>query len=177
MSSRVSTHTMFIDKECLLEALDIIGCKYRLEDERIITDRKDYYGDEIFAPRNGKYVFIHDSAAMNYHGQYGPAYPWNNNNLPVWLDVGTFLQKVDAAYQKSYSAKLEKMAEEERRREEERKRQMVEAKKKQIIENAKAKGYHVKESREGNTIQLVLVRTVMRCQKHGSMWPTLKRTA
>ena len=73
MSSRVTTHTMFIDKECLLKALDDIGCKYKVQGETIVTERKDYYGDEIFMLRNGKFVFMHDSAAMNYHGQYCPS--------------------------------------------------------------------------------------------------------
>ena len=158
MSARITTHTMFIDKECLMRALDKVGCKYHEEDEMIITDRKDYYGDEIFILKDGKYVFMHDSAAMNYHGQYGPSYPWNENRLPEWVDVGKFLQSVDAAYKKVYSIKLEKLADEERKREIERKKQIVEEKKQQIIKDAKAKGYAVKEKMNGKKIQLVLVR-------------------
>jgi len=155
MSAVVRTHTLFLDKECLLEALDVIGTKYTVQGNMIVTDRVDYYGPEKFIWENDRFLFVHDSTANKEQ-----RYPWNRNNLKEWVSVGSFLRSVDAEYRNAYGVKMERIAEEERRAEEERIRNMIEGKRSEIIAKAREKGYYIKETKEGNQIQLVLTRTV-----------------
>lgn len=42
MSADVKTVTPFIDKECLLKALDKLDVKYTIKQNEIITERVDY---------------------------------------------------------------------------------------------------------------------------------------
>jgi uncharacterized protein (UPF0335 family) len=67
---------------------------------------------------------------------------------------------VSKEYGAAYQRHLDKLAEQERARVEEARKARVEATRKQVITNAKAQGYSVKEVRNGNKIQVVLTRTV-----------------
>jgi hypothetical protein len=71
---------------------------------------------------------------------------------PEWLS------RVSARYQAHWRAKQERLAAEERQRLEEERQRVVEAQRKAVHERAKKMGYQVKESREGETIRLVLVK-------------------
>jgi len=146
MSAVVKMHTLFIDRECLLDALGALDVKYAIEGKNVkITNNEMFvWGDERF-------IFVHDSGA--------------EMGIKEWMSVNTsissFLKSVDAEYKKAYDAKMERLAEEERKAAEERKRQMIEAKRNEIILKAKEKGYYIKETREGGQIQLVLTRTAL----------------
>ena len=73
---------------------------------------------------------------------------------PEWLS------RVHSRYQYHEAAKLERAAAEERRRLEEERQKLVEAQRVAVQEKAKKLGYQVKESREGDTIRLVLVKRI-----------------
>ncbi len=71
---------------------------------------------------------------------------------PAWLS------KLDASYQVHWHAKQQRLAAEERRHLEAERQRVVEAQRAAIHERAQKLGYHVKETREGGTIRLALVR-------------------
>lgn len=165
MSAVVKTHTPFISRELLLEALDALGVSYTVSQNQIVTDRKDYYGHQIFvySSTSGKYVFQHDSSA-DVGSRWNP-YPWGAS-FREWNTVSSFLQAVDTEYNNAY-IRLEERIEEEKKienerrlaEEKERKRQFILKQKQTILDKAKEKGYSVKETVEGNKVRLVLVRT------------------
>jgi hypothetical protein len=175
MSAVVKTVTPFIDKECLLKALDKLNVKYTIRQNEIVTERKDYYGNQKFVFIGGKYKFQHDSSAeIEQYKQRWGTYPngWQAN-WKEWKSVSEFLQAVEKKYNYFYKEKLaeierkrqEALAEVERRRLEEEAKRLeeerkayVEKQKQAIIEKAKAKGYAIKEKKVGNKIKLVLVR-------------------
>jgi hypothetical protein len=71
---------------------------------------------------------------------------------PEWLS------RVSARYQAHWSAKQERLAAEERRQLEEERQRVVEAQRQAVHERARKMGYQVKETREGETLRLVLVK-------------------
>ena len=152
MSSVIKTTTPFISKELLCSALDALHVDYAVSGTEIVTNLRDYYGKQkfVYSSSTGKYLYQHDSSA---NGRYNP-YPWGLD-VKQWGSVSNFLQSVNLEYNKAFK----RMEEEKHRLEEERRKQYVESQKKAIIEKAKAKGYSVKETKQGDKIRLVLVRT------------------
>lgn len=73
---------------------------------------------------------------------------------PAWLS------RVSAQYQVHWTAKQARLAADERRRMEEERRRVVEVQRQAIHERAKKMGYQIKESREGETIRIMLVKRV-----------------
>ena len=161
MSAVVKTITPFIDKECLLKALDKLGVKYEIKGTEIITERIDYQGNQKFILTNGRFKFQYDS------------YQAIEKNYKQYRTVSEFLQAVEKEYNYFYQERLaeiegkreEELAEAERKRLEEEAKRMeeerkafIEKQKQTIIKKAKAKGYSVKEKKVGNKIKLVLVR-------------------
>jgi hypothetical protein len=71
---------------------------------------------------------------------------------PEWLS------RVSARYQSHWTTKQARIAAEERRRLEEERQRVVEAQRQAVHERAKRMGYRVQETREGETIRLVLVK-------------------
>ena len=69
-----------------------------------------------------------------------------------------WLSEVNTRYQTHLTAKYERLAAEERRRLEEERRLLVEAQRQAVHQRAKKMGYRVKETVEGDTIRLVLVK-------------------
>jgi len=155
MSAVVKTVTPFIDKECLLEALNKLGVKYTVNKNKIISQSQN------FIYMNGHYT-------LNVYSHNYQAVSWNN-----FKNKNSFLQAVETEYIKYYAEKLteikrkyqqaleeaerKKLEAEVKRLEEERK-VFVEKQKQAIIEKAKAKGYAVKEKMVGKKVKLVLVR-------------------
>jgi hypothetical protein len=155
MSSVVKTITPFIDREILCQVLEKVGCKCRVQGEKIITDRSDV--------RLGFQEFTKDS-----YGKYALyAYSYTDKNQ------ATFIKSVENHYNDLYKKKiaelerlrLEAIAETERKRlEEERLRlererqEFVEKQRTSIIAKAKERGYSVREEKVKNKIKLVLVR-------------------
>ncbi|MDW7776158.1 MAG: hypothetical protein SCH39_07485 [Methanosarcinales archaeon] len=155
MSAVIKTVTPFTNQELLLEALDELGVGCHVEGRKIITDRQDYYGHQIFElSNNGAFHFQHDSSAERTN------YQWRAINFREWKTVTSFLEAVDQAYKTAYGRMLDHLAEEERQREEERKRKYVEDVRQETIARARAQGYAIKESKQSGKIQLVLTRTI-----------------
>lgn len=167
MSAVVKTITPFIDKECLLKALDKLEVKYSIKENEIITERVDYYNNQKFVFQNGRYKFQHDSSANREN------YPWRNLNMKEWKTVSSFLKAVEKEYNQIYAEKLAELKrlkqealaeqerirlEQERKRLEEERKAFVEKQKQAIIEKAKAKGYSVKEKMVKNKVKLILVK-------------------
>ena len=152
MSAIVKTITPFIDKECLLKALDKLGVEYTIKQNEIITERIDFQGNQKFIYIGGRYKFQYDS------------YQAIRKNYKEFSTVKKFLQAVEKEYNKFYENKLaeieRKRLEEEAKRLEEERKAFIEKQKKAIIEKAKAKGYSVKEKKVENKIKLVLVRHI-----------------
>jgi hypothetical protein len=69
-----------------------------------------------------------------------------------------WLAKVAERYRARWDAKQERLAEVERQRIEDERRRLVEAQRVAVQERAKKLGYAVKETREGDTIRLMLVK-------------------
>ena len=77
-----------------------------------------------------------------------------------YMPVAEFLNDLGKHYNEAYKQHLEALAEQERIRMEEERKARVEATRQNAIAKAKAQGYSVKETRNGDQIQLVLTRTV-----------------
>ena len=155
MSAVVKTVTPFIDKECLLKALEKLGVKYSITGNQIISE------NQKFIYRNGHYsldVYSHNYQSVN----------WNE-----YKNKNSFLATVEKEYNKVYEetlAELERLRQEalaeqerirlekERQRLEAERKAFVEKQKQAIIEKAKAKGYSVKEKKVKNKVKLILVR-------------------
>ena len=69
-----------------------------------------------------------------------------------------WLARLTERYQQHSTVKQQRIADEERRRLEETRRQLVEAQRAAVHEKAKKMGYQVKETREGDTLRLVLIK-------------------
>jgi len=168
MSAIVRTVTPFLNKELLLQALKNIGCKYTLEGNDILTDRKDYYGIQKFSFSNDRYVFLHDSSA-EYNSPYMNAsrnYPWGNINNQEYKSVSEFLQAVGEEYEKLYQKKLEELErqrlEEEQKRLEQEKLAFIENLTNKITQKAKEEGYTIKKEKVKDKVKIVLTRNTYR---------------
>jgi len=168
MSSLVKTITPFIDREILCQALQECGCQYQIQGNNILTDRRDYFGLQMFQLQQGRFVYLHDSDAV----MFSSSFPWENINQQQYKTVSSFLEQVEKHYNDIYQRRLaeielekQRAAEEERRRlEEERirleneRKAFVEKQKNAIIQKAEKKGYYVKEEKVKNKIKLVLLK-------------------
>lgn len=67
----------------------------------------------------------------------------------------SWLAQVSERYRAHSAAKMEQLAAEERQRMEEERKRLVEAQRVAVHEKAKKLGYQIKESRQGETVQLV----------------------
>jgi len=163
MSAIVKTITPFINKEMLLQALECVGCAYKLPDNQTISLGNNYRSQK-FVWNKGRYFLQH---AGNYQlvewGTYTKKYK----------PVSSFLQSVEKEYNRIYSEKLaelerirlEEIAEQERiRLEEEMKRieqerlAYIEKQKQTIIQKAREQGYSVQEKKVKNKVKLILRR-------------------
>jgi hypothetical protein len=69
-----------------------------------------------------------------------------------------WLSKVSASYQTRWAARQEQLAAAERKRLEEERQRLVEAQRQAVVDRAQKMGYRVQESREGQTLRLVLLK-------------------
>jgi uncharacterized protein (UPF0335 family) len=166
MSAVIKTTTPFTIREVLLETLEAVGAEPEtvtteslqtqshrggLQVGDILTNRTDYNGRQHFRFEEGRWILRHDSSEMNGAVTAGSK---------KYRRVAEFLTSVSEEYTTAYQRHLDKLAEQERLRLEELRKARVEATRKQVITNAKAQGYSVKEVRNGNKLQVVLTRTV-----------------
>jgi hypothetical protein len=144
MSAVIKTATPFIDLECLCKALTAVGCGFRVQGNKVITDRQDVrLGFQEFQKDNyGRYALF--------------AYSHTDRNQ------ADFIRTVEKQYKIIYQNKLEEIErlrlEEERKRLEQERLAFIDKQKTTIIERAKEQGYSIKEENVKGKIKLVLVR-------------------
>lgn len=161
MSAYIKLLTPMTDQECLVAALADLGFdSSKVEVHSTPVNLVGYTGDrreqmaDIVIRRENIHRFSNDigflASPTGYqalvsgydHPRFGPA----------WLT------QLSARYETHWSAKQERLAAEERRRVEEERKRLVEAQRQAVFERAKKMGYQVKETREGETLRLVLVK-------------------
>ncbi len=156
MSAVVKTITPFINQTILCEALDELGVKYTIENQNIVTERVDYYGNQKFVLINGRYQFQHDSSANR------ESYSWRKLNFKEFKTVTQFLEAVEKQYNSCYQRKMEELErlrlDEERQKIEQERIAFVEKQKKAVLAKAKELGYAVKEEYVKGKVKLVLVK-------------------
>ena len=144
MSAVIKTVTPFIDLDCLCKALTAVGCGFRIQGNKLITDRQDVrLGFQEFQKDNyGRYVLF--------------AYSHTDRNQ------ADFIRLVEKQYNVIYQNKLEEVErlrlEEEKMRLEQERLTFIDKQKTTIIERAKEQGYSIKEENIKGKIKLVLVR-------------------
>jgi hypothetical protein len=144
MSAVIKTATPFIDLECLCEALTAIGCGFRIQGNKIITDRKDVrLGFQEFQKDNyGRFALF--------------AYSYADKNQ------AEFIRTIEKHYNEIYQNKLAELErlrlEEEKKRLEQERLAFIEKQRASIVERAKEQGYSIKEENVKGKIKLVLVK-------------------
>ncbi len=144
MSAVIQTITPFIDQEILCEALNAVGCGFKIQNNKIITDRMDLrIGYQTFEKDSlGRYILL----------------AYSHTDKPQT----EFIQQVEKEYKTIYQKKLEelelKRLEEERLRLEKERQEFVEKQKQAVMERAKEQGYSVREEKVKGKIKLVLIK-------------------
>jgi hypothetical protein len=144
MSAVIKTATPFIDLECLCKALEAVGCGFRVEGNKVITNREDL--------RLGFQEFQKDT-----FGRYALfAYSYADKTQ------ADFIKIVEKQYNVIYQNKLEEIErlrlEEEKKRLEQERLAFIDKQKTTIIERAKEQGYSIKEENIKGKVKLVLLR-------------------
>ena len=157
MSAYLTYATPMTDTECLLEAIAEMGVPraeihhteipqmlrgWQTDQKANIVLRKETTGDRFNDIGFLRTTTGFTAIISNDHPQFGQ----------VWL------KEVGLRYSQKWADKQTRLAEAERQRIAEEKRILVEAQKMAIYEKAKKMGYSVKESKEGDTVRLVLVK-------------------
>lgn len=157
MSAYITLMTPMTDQECLLASLvdlDLTREQIEVHAEPValvgygmaptanIVIRRRHLGAAasdigFLATATGYHAHL-----TNDHPQYGAA----------WL------RQLHERYVHHGAVKQARLAEAERRRLEEERRQLVEAQRAQVLAKAKQLGYQVKETREGDTVRLTLLK-------------------
>ena len=157
MSAHITLVTPMLDEECLIAAVVDQG----------FTETSIIRSDTPVALRGwqkGRKANIvlpkeHTGDAYNdigfLHGPTGYTAILSDDYArfgPEWLS------RVSARYKAHLILKQERIAAEERRRMEEERQRLIEAQRQAVQERAKKMGYRVQETREGQTIRMVLVK-------------------
>lgn len=161
MSAYLTLLTPMTDQECLLEALRDLGFdSTKVEVHPSPVSLVGYAGDRRAQTANIVIRRQHIGAASNDVGFL--ASPTGYQAHVSGYDHPRFgsgwVSQLNMRYQSHWTSKQERLAEEERRRAEEQRQLLVEAQRQAVHERAKNLGYQVKETREGETIRLVLVK-------------------
>jgi len=136
----VESSAPFVDEECLIDAIEAVGAKWRRQGTTIAVSAPTVGEGITLELRHGAWTLRRLSSEQHRHCEL----------------------RLVAAYEEASRKKLARLAEEHRRAEEARIRQekaaLVERRRSAIVEKARKQGYDVKERREGTQIRLVLVR-------------------
>lgn len=161
MSAYMTLLTPMLDQECLLSALRDLGFdSAKVEVHATPVNLVGYRGD---LRDQSAHIVIRRSflgGASNDIGFLATATGYRA--LVSGFDhyrLGTgWLPELNSRYQAHWTAKQERLAAEERRRLEEERQKVVEAQRQAVHERARKMGYRVQETREGETIRMVLVK-------------------
>lgn len=157
MSAYVTLATPMLDAECLVAAIAEQGFDpAKLERSEVAVDLRGWQ-------RGRKaHIVLRKEHTGDRYNDIGFVYGDAGYSAILSDDHPTFgrdwLARLSAGYAKLWSAKQDRLAAEERRRLEEERQRVVEAQRKAVHERARKMGYRVQESREGDTIRLVLVK-------------------
>ena len=161
MSAYMTLLTPMTDQQCLLAALADLGFDgAKVEVHATPVNLVGYAGDRRAQTANIVIRRQHVGAASNDVGFLASATGYqafvSGYDHPRF---GTgWLTQLNSRYQSHWTAKQERLAAEERRRLEEERQRVVEAQRQAVHERAKKMGYRVQETREGETIRMVLVK-------------------
>jgi hypothetical protein len=153
--------TPMTDQACLLAALADLGFDARkVEVHETPVNLVGYAGDRRTQTANIVIRRQHVGAASNDVGFLASVTGYqafvSGYDHPRF---GTgWLTQLSSCYQTHWSLKQERIVAEERRRLEEERQSLVEAQRQAVHERAKKMGYRVQETREGETIRMVLVK-------------------
>ena len=160
MSAYLTLLTPMADQECLLAALADLGFDAaKVEVHATPVNLVGYVGDRRTPTANIVIRRQHVGAASNDIGFLASTTGYQAFVSDDHPRFGTgWLTQLSGRYQIHWTAKQERVAAEERRRLEEERKRVVEAQRSAVHERAKKMGYRVQETREGETIRLVLVK-------------------
>ncbi len=163
MSAYITLATPMTDQQCLLDALADLGFgPDKVEVHADATQLVGYVGDR-------RQQRAHVVIRRRFVGTASNDVGFELTSTGYRAHVSGFdhprygtgwLSKLSARYQEHHAAKLARLAEEERRRLEEERRKLVEAQRQAVHAKARKMGYRVKETREGDSLRLVLVKRV-----------------
>lgn len=161
MSAYLSFGTPMTDEATLLEALADMGFDAsKVEVHATPTALVGFAGDARAASANVVIRRRHLSPSSNDVGFV--ATPTGYRAIVSAFDRGRFdeawLRGLQARYETRHVAREARLAEEARRRAEEARRRLVEAQRAAVVERAKRLGYAVQETRQGDSVRLVLVK-------------------
>jgi hypothetical protein len=161
MSAYITLLTPMTDQECLLAALADLGFDAtKVEVYATPVNLLGYAGDRRAQTANIVIRRQHIGSASNDVGFLASATGYqafvSGYDHPRF---GTgWLTQLNGRYQNHWSTKQARLAAEERRRLEEERQRLVEAQREAVHERAKKMGYRVEETRQGETIRMVLVK-------------------
>jgi hypothetical protein len=161
MSAYITLVTPMFDQECLLAGLADLGFDVtKVEVHANPVQLNGFAGDQRAQTANIVIRHEHLGAASNDVGFLASAFGYQA--LVSGYDHSRFgtdwLRQLNDRYQRHWTLKQERLAAEERRRLEEERQRIVEAQRRTVHERAKTMGYRVEETREGETIRMVLVK-------------------
>ena len=161
MSAYITLMTPMTDRECLLAALADLGLdRTKVEVHDTPVNLVGYVGDRRVQVAHIVVRRQHLGRASNDLGFL--ATDTGYQALVSDYDHPRFgknwLAQLGARYQEHWEAKAKRLAAEERRRVEEERKRLVEVQRQAVYQRAKKMGYRVKETREGESIRLVLVK-------------------
>jgi hypothetical protein len=161
MSAYITLMTPMMDQECLLKALADLGFdQSKIEVHETPVNLVGYTGGRRSQSANIVIRRQHVGSASNDVGFLATAtgYQAYVSGYDNPRFGSTWLAKLNDSYQTHLTVKHERLAAEERKRLEEERRLLVEAQRQGVYERAKKMGYRVKETAEGDTIRLVLLK-------------------
>ena len=161
MCAYITLMTPMTDQECLLAALADVGfvrAKVEVHDSPV-----PLVGYEGASRAQTAHLVIrrkHDGSLSNDLGFLATP-----TGFQAILDTDdqprygkSWLAQVNQHYLRHSAAKMERLAAEDRRRMEEERKRLVEVQRVAVHEKAKKLGYQIKESRQGETVRLVLIK-------------------
>lgn len=161
MSAYLTLTTPMTDQECLLAALADLG--FDASKLEVHTTPVELVGFEGGLRKQLAHVIVrrrHVGSSSNDIGFLST--PTGYQAIISDYDRGRFgvewLSRLDGCYQAHFGAKQERLAAEERERIEAERQRVIEAQRAAIHERARKLGYQVRETREGGSIRLALVK-------------------
>lgn len=161
MSAYLTLMTPMTDRECLLAALSDLGFgQQKVEVHDVPVHLMGYQGDTRTQLANIVIRRQHVGSGSNDIGFLASAtgYQSNVSQYDLLKYGNHWMQQLNTRYKIHEAAKHERLAEEERRRLEEERKRLIEAQRRTIHEKAAKMGYQIKESNEGGTLRIVLIK-------------------